>query len=77
MKKDENDHDDRRAEYDLRGDVRAKYYERYRAVDETSCREAASRVIAIGSNPSKRGLRPAFSFTVSRGDFSTSGPQSS
>jgi hypothetical protein len=30
MKKDEND-DEMRAEYDLRGGVRGKYYERYRA----------------------------------------------
>ena len=31
MKKDENDNDEMRAEYDLRGGVRGKYYERYRA----------------------------------------------
>jgi hypothetical protein len=31
MKKDENDKDEMRAEYDLRGGVRGKYYERYRA----------------------------------------------
>lgn len=30
MKKDENDGDEMRAEYDLRGGVRGKYYKRYR-----------------------------------------------
>ncbi|HEX3577718.1 MAG TPA: hypothetical protein VHY33_04065 [Thermoanaerobaculia bacterium] len=31
MKKAENDDDEMRAEYDLRGGVRGKYYDRYRA----------------------------------------------